>query len=1655
MEKNIDLTIQKPVVGLNTDVSPLNQPKGTYRFALNAVNESSNGDKNTITTEEGTTTFDSLSINVNPAYYDENIKDFIIIGKIYIDDNEHAVFGITNHQTGNNSSFVGKMGVKTGIDIFLYDADNSIFKFDIKHQITGEYRLRNGCEKTIYWVDGINDVKTINYSENYNSDLYNEWEESYNTWLSNDRPGQPPTLVLNEIKYLNLKLIKSSTTFPTFDDVEVLDGGSLKSGTYNFAIKYVDENGNSTPWLTTSQLVPIFNHIGNGNYDGIQGSINKVEDTTDLLNNAFGENPSNKRIVLTLGNLNESYIYYRIAVIESTSNTGLPTRVLESSNILTRNTKFVHDGNESRYTEIAIETIIPNVPNIGVAKHIAQSEDRLILANIKSSQKNYCGLQAFASKISSQYTIKQVETYNSNELGDPKNPKSYFEKISYMGGEVYAFGIVYIFDDGVETPAYHIPGRPEKENERDYVANDDNSSFAGEGDIEKWRVHDTASLPNEYGKGDMAFWEMQIGDYTSRNECSSNSDYWGHDSRGSEYPLLGQKIRHHKFPARRKQELAHHISNDLQLVDTDKIVIIGKKLIGIEEISGTLKVAYNVTIDGGVPVDKSQTIDVKILEGIFGQDTDFYGEIIENGKISNIVIDEENSTIWSNIKHYIIDGVANVNPITVNPLCIMTFETVRDIDSTDFGHVNLFGIEFNNIELPTGIVGYKIVRAKRDAINRTILSKGFSGLTRMNDKYLGFVNINEPFKRDDQPLKQADVSWNPLNRFFLTPENQFSNADVQPSYIKIEKLYIKTNANQGITTPISQNVDDDSTGFVFDNDGSDWVGTGRISKYETSEHPQTDINRKINPIIYLPYVSRKEGYSIDDEGTKRILYNTSLDNKVGIGRIDAKISPDDGDDNSGFKHLYYISMNVEKDIHPILDNIEYFQTKNNIQTEQSDINFGGDTFISHYFLTNGNYQGNTKGTRILDYALKVVTIVVAAIVSVLVTIVSFGSATGIAVALMAITIGALIVGGAATIVLESYTTFMEDYENTSLDKLGWDQSLDHEKNDTDDTFYNSIEHAYGMFVESDINISLRQDAIFGFTGVLTTHTASALKSYTTEKFLMWDNGKNDYKYYIIAKPEIYMINKDYQRMNEQKVWFPLPTTYDCCSDCLETFPNRVYYSEKSFLEENFDSFSNFLPLNYTTIPGEHGEVTNIFTIKNAFFAHTKSNLWFVPENIQERVTGDIVSLIGTGGFFGSTPKKIIDSNIGAAGSDQKFATIKTADGVYFIDSNEGVVYLLQFSSQAGTKLNKISDLGMSKWFKNNSNFILSDQLFKKGGKLINISNPANPNGSGFHSGYDHYNNRFLLTKKELILSEKGEANLIVIDNSNIGTSNIILPTEHCNPATSLKKLFYNNDTGEFYYSWCIPCPEGDVCYQYLVKIINPSSSDFFKHIGWTLSFSNGWISFHSYIPTTYIFDNTRLYSTYNNELAIHNVKGSYLNYYGEQQPHILDIVGISNPLETKIHDNILLQTTATKNNIDQRYTTFNKMIAYNSRQCSGELILTAIDKNPTENYMMGSVENVAGELNIKKLEKDWRINGFRDMVIDYEKPFFINDFTFKNEGIFIDKYIDESVINKNKDWSTLERFKDKYLRIRFIFDNNTDTKLTTNYVIESEQNMNS
>ena len=141
---------------------------------------------------------------------------------------------------------------------------------------------------------------------------------------------------------------------------------------------------------------------------------------------------------------------------------------------------------------------------------------------------------------------------------------------------------------------------------------------------------------------------------------------------------------------------------------------------------------------------------------------------------------------------------------------------------------------------------------------------------------------------------------------------------------------------------------------------------------------------------------------------------------------------------------------------------------------------------------------------------------------------------------------------------------------------------------------------------------------------------------------------------------------------------------------------------------------------------------------------------------------------------------------------------------------------------------------------------------------------------------------------------------------------------------------------------------------------------------------------------------------------------------------------------------LILQVTISLN------ITFNSIIVYNSRQCSGNLKL--IVKEDSSDYLWNQVQNLdVNEIFIDKNEKTWYINNLRDIVKDYSKPLFLSNIKSKQKNYYTDKVLNESVLDYNKDWTQLESFRDKFLAVRLSFNNFEQVKLTFNYSVADEK----
>lgn len=244
-------------------------------------------------------------------------------------------------------------------------------------------------------------------------------------------------------------------------------------------------------------------------------------------------------------------------------------------------------------------------------------------------------------------------------------------------------------------------------------------------------------------------------------------------------------------------------------------------------------------------------------------------------------------------------------------------------------------------------------------------------------------------------------------------------------------------------------------------------------------------------------------------------------------------------------------------------------------------------------------------------------------------------------------------------------------------------------------------------------------------------------------------------------------------------------------------------------------------------------------------------------------------------------------------------------------------------------------------------------------------------------------------------------------------------------------------------------------YEYVDAVVlnSPTRAD----KSWTISFSlkeNGWVSWHSYIPNFY-FHFQDAFFAWKTGLANFwrfNKEGLYAKYFGVKYPHILEFV-LTSPIEA-IWDEVDLITYAKSYNgtfrtfLEERNITFNKLIAYNSRQTTGLLSLIVKDTASTNSeYLVNQVTQTDNTVVIDKVGKAWHVSELRDIVIDYTEPLFKKDDASLSSTYFIDKILNTSMIDVAKDWYELESLRDKYLVLRFIIDNFENIKLTTDFSV--------
>lgn len=449
------------------------------------------------------------------------------------------------------------------------------FTFNKAYPITGEHRVVRGCENVIYWRDGINPDRYFNYSK-------------------------PEDFKINGVFDVNQFSFIKSYNHPIINTSVKNSGGNTDYGSYFFAVEYVDNRGNT---LFTSPL--------SIKYTVVEGGYNIDNYTPEV----GGKPKSDSSIEITIDNISTDYEFIRINAVIYRSGNGVSVFAHAVGNLISINDDkitYVYTGYNPDAGDYQIDanSLLIDKSIYTSSMVMEQVDNRLIRGNLVESYKDYSRYQAYASKICTKYVVEQCSVGEKTELG----------------GEVKAYGIVYVFKDGTTSPVFHIPGRKADEeivigyneliirNDSDSKCNEeiryditytldgveyvDSGFFIGSksivthtGDIKvislnyyadcfnlivnydiqmnsinympSWKKYSTAKRESIYPEI-----EGSMGYYYSTEKYENpknycDDDYWGVDCNGE--PLNGEYIRYHYLPDRTLEPLVLKISSNDQL----------------------------------------------------------------------------------------------------------------------------------------------------------------------------------------------------------------------------------------------------------------------------------------------------------------------------------------------------------------------------------------------------------------------------------------------------------------------------------------------------------------------------------------------------------------------------------------------------------------------------------------------------------------------------------------------------------------------------------------------------------------------------------------------------------------------------------------------------------------------------------------------------------------------------------------------------------------------------------------------------------------------------------------------------------------------------------------------------------------------------------
>lgn len=486
--------------GMFKDTARVDQPEGTMRDALNA---NLNDVKASISNEWGTYEFPA---NAN----------FRVYGRAVLDNDIAVLFGqevvVLNPGTTEEQTIyvdqIRTLNTRTQQVLVLYQ--NQALNFQQTHPIVTTHRKNQAGEYIVYFTDGYKQEEEIYTGFEYVS-TYNPVRVINVTRQTEWRiaGGTAQELYNPTYSFEKMELVPRVGTHVQFDRVDILGGGALPAAAYYLALAYADQDGLETNYFVLSNPVYIVPNPEN------------VTPTSAFIG-AEGGTITSKSIrwrVETPIDINYDLLQPAIIKMQKTAMTAVKLKPVAMNKGY--DTNILYTGQEDSEA-IAIEDVIVDNVNYITADTLGQLDNRLYLGNVSSNKDigfqpfaHYIELEAVTEEVEG-FSPRLYDTFVLNEgyakliqdwhadvphqyqndysgvnlqndltygtgagiteeyqemlnallldpLGNTKkgyrDPNYYFQRKSFRRGEVYAFYISFVLNDGTESYAYHIPGR--------------------------------------------------------------------------------------------------------------------------------------------------------------------------------------------------------------------------------------------------------------------------------------------------------------------------------------------------------------------------------------------------------------------------------------------------------------------------------------------------------------------------------------------------------------------------------------------------------------------------------------------------------------------------------------------------------------------------------------------------------------------------------------------------------------------------------------------------------------------------------------------------------------------------------------------------------------------------------------------------------------------------------------------------------------------------------------------------------------------------------------------------------------------------------------------------------------------------------------------